>query len=181
MPNTVLKGTGEIAEADTHYIKLVGKTKGKDPVIIEMPCAICTSDPEFAFNDKDDVVATLTFAGLYKEADLARGDRTPPYRIVYPSTVKPGNKEIILGGGAGFYLGTSKEDAQLVGLIRGGATFTDKREIREQRADGDPGPVDGRLQLEESRPELTVNNFEWLTKDKDLWPAMTTTTEEGAL
>ena len=47
-----------------------------------------------------------------------------------------------------------------IGLTRGGSVFTVEREIRPIEADGDRGPVKGRLVIDTETAKLTVNALE---------------------
>jgi hypothetical protein len=47
-----------------------------------------------------------------------------------------------------------------IGLTRGGSSFTVEREIREIEADGDRGPVKGRLVIDREVAKLNVNALE---------------------
>ena len=49
MANTIYTGAGQVSAVDYRYIKWVGKTKGGQPVQIELPEAICRSNPDWAF------------------------------------------------------------------------------------------------------------------------------------
>lgn len=50
-----------------------------------------------------------------------------------------------------------------IGLTRGGSAFIVEREIREIAADGDRGPVQGRIVIDTERAKLTVNALELFT------------------
>lgn len=50
-----------------------------------------------------------------------------------------------------------------MGLTRGGSTFTIEREFREIAADGDFGPVGGRVVIDREVAKLTVNALEMFT------------------
>lgn len=169
--DTKYTGAGVIQSADTKYVKWVGKTKGGQAVTIEMPKAICLSNPDWQFADKDDTVPQLEFTGLYDDTNLASDNRTEPWTITVANGTTAGNGEIVLGTGK-FYVGTSASDATLVGLTRGGGSFVVEREYREINADGDPGPVDGRIVQEGGRPKLTFKALQWLTKVATLYAGM---------
>lgn len=173
MADTKLAGSGVIAAADVHYVKWVGNTKGGKAVTIEMPKAICLSNPDWTIAEKDDIVAELEFTGLYDDATLAAGDRTEPWTITFEDGITAGNSEIILGVGK-FYVGTSSADATCVGLTRGGGQFTVEREYRNINADGDPGAVDGRIVQEGGQPKLKMKALQWATKVQTLYAGMKT-------
>lgn len=68
----------------------------------------------------------------------------------------PGVDNIILGDGV-FKIGTTA-----IALTRGGGSFSIEREYREIEADGDFGPVKGRIRKTKSVAKLTMNTLEIL-------------------
>lgn len=76
----------------------------------------------------------------------------------------------MLGAGV-FYIGSTA-----VALTRGGGQFSVEREFRNINADGDRGPVEGRISMEGSVATLTMNVLTILTKVTDLYSAMKTVT-----
>ena len=54
-----------------------------------------------------------------------------------------------------------------IGLTRGGGNFTVERETRQIEADGDRGPVKGRISLDKSTPKLTMNSLEVINENID--------------
>ena len=66
-----------------------------------------------------------------------------------------------------FYVGSTA-----VALIRGGGQWTVEREYREINADGDRGPVKGRVVMEGSRATLTMNALTMLTRLTDLYTSI---------
>lgn len=62
--------------------------------------------------------------------------------------------DILLGAGKVSIGGTP------IGLTRGGSAFVTEREIREIEADGDKGPVKGRIKIDREVAKLTVNALE---------------------
>ncbi len=50
-----------------------------------------------------------------------------------------------------------------IGLTRGGSAFLVERELREIEADGDKGPVAGRIVIDREVAKLTVNALEMFT------------------
>lgn len=52
-----------------------------------------------------------------------------------------------------------------VGLTRGGGQFVVEKEYRNIEADGDRGPVKGRINQDKSTPKLTVNALEVITEN----------------
>jgi len=174
MANTYT-GAPYVTAEDFRYVKLVGRTKGGKAVQIELEKAFCTSNPDWTFEEKNDTTAQVVFEGAYDDANLAADDRTEPWKLTIDG-VEAGNGEIVIGVGK-FYIGTTKEDAEYVGLTRGGGSFVVEREFREINADGDPGLVAGRIEKEMARPKLTLNALQWLTKVNKLYSCMKATTE----
>jgi len=82
--------------------------------------------------------------------------------------------DIILGDGV-FAIG-----AVDVGLTRGGGTLTIEREYRKIAADGDYGPVEGRIKKIKSVAKLSMNALEILaTNIPKMYPATKVTTVVG--
>lgn len=168
-------GAAQVTDADVRYIKWVGKTKGGQPIQIELPEAFCRSNPDWTFAEKNETTPEVEFEGLYDDEKLAADDRTEPWKLTTPDGMKAGNEEILLGVGK-FYIGTSSADAQPVGLTRGGGSFVVEREIREINADDDPGAVKGRLSKDTGRPKLKLTALQWLTKIPTLYSCIKETT-----
>ena len=65
-----------------------------------------------------------------------------------------------------------------IGLTRGGSSFVVEREFREIGADGDKGPVAGRIVIDREVAKLTVNALEMFTAADMVkyYPAMSNTT-----
>ena len=175
MAATKSTGSGAVAATDYKYIKWVGKTKGGQAVTIALPKAICRSNPDWTFAEKDDTVPEIEFEGVYDDADLATGDRTEPWTIEVAEGATAGNGEILLGVGK-FYVVEESISAACVGLTRGGGSFVVEREYREINADEDPGAVEGRIVQEAGRPKLKLNALQWLTKITELYTGIKTTT-----
>ena len=165
-------GSGSVSAADYKYVKWVGKTKGGQAVTIEMPKAICKSNIDLKFAEKDDTVPEIEFEGVYEDAKLEAGNRTEPWTITFADGVTAGNGEIVLGVGK-VYVGAAEGSATCVGLTRGGGQFTVEREYREINADEDPGAVEGRIVQEAGRPKLKLNALQWLTKISTLYSGVT--------
>lgn len=174
MAGTVYTGAGQVTANDVKYVKWVGRTKGGKALQIEMEKAICRSNPDWKFEEKNDTTAEVEFEGLYTDDKLAAGDRTEPWKLTLPDGVTAGANEIILGVGK-FYIGKSSADAKMVALTRGGGSFVVEREFREINADEDPGAVEGRIVKEMGRPKLKLVALQWLTQIADLYACMETT------
>ena len=175
MANTVYTGAGQVRDSDVRYVKWVGKTKGGKEVSIELEKAICRSNPDWTFAEKDDTTATVEFEGLYTDEALAADDLTEPWKLTTADGITAGAGEIILRTGA-FYIGTSSADAKRVGLTRGGGSFVVERNFRDINADDDPGSVVGRIDKTEGRPKLKFSALQWLTKVSDLYSCIETVT-----
>ena len=168
-------GTAQVTDSDIRYVKWVGKTKGGMTVQIELPEAICRSNPDWSFEEKNETTPEVEFEGLYDDTKLAADDLTEPWKLTLPDGLEAGNGEILLGVGK-FYIGTTAEAAKLVGLTRGGGSFVVEREFRDINADGDPGSVKGRIAKDSGRPKLKLNALQWLTKVPDLYSCIKTVT-----
>ena len=176
MANKVYTGAGQVSESDVRYVKWVGRTKGGQAIQIELEKAICRSNPDWKFEEKNETTPEVEFEGLYTDEALAADNRTEPWKLTVPDGVTAGNGEIVLGVGK-FYIGTTAEDAEPVGLTRGGGSFVVEREYRDIVADEDPGSVEGRVLKDTGRPKLKLTTLQWLTKVPVLYSCMTTTTE----
>lgn len=171
----IYTGTAQVTDADIRYVKWVGKTKGGHAIQIELPEALCRSNPDWAFAEKNETTPEVEFEGLYDDEKLAADDRTEPWKLTLPEGMKAGNEEILLSVGK-FYIGTSAADAQPVGLTRGGGSFVVERELREINADDDPGAVKGRISKDTGRPKLKLTALQWLTKVPTLYSCIKETT-----
>ena len=172
MATTTITGSGAVSAADYKYVKWVGKTKGGDAVQIELPRAICRSNPDWKFEEKNEAVAEIEFEGVYTDDALANDDRTEPWKLTGPGA-STGVKAIQLGVGR-FYVGTTAGDAKAVGLTRGGGSFVVERTYHDIKADEDPGSVEGRIWQDEGRPKLKLSALEWLDKVTTLYSGIKT-------
>lgn len=163
------KGTGVVTDADFKAVKWVGKDKGGNAVTINLPKAINMGNIDWAFAEKDDVVAEIVFTAVYSNTDAASNTTEEPWNIEYAGT-NSGASEILLGTGI-FYV-----DNTAIALTRGGGSFNVEREFREINADGDRGPVEGRIVMESSRATLTLNALTILTNVAKLYTAIEATT-----
>ena len=162
-------GTGEVSASDYKEVKWVGKSKDGKAVTIRMKKAINLGNLDWTFKEKDDVVASLTFEGVYANTDAAASDTTEPWTLAVNGQ-SSGASEIVLGAGV-FYVGGTA-----IALSRGGGQFVVEREFRPINADGDRGTVEGRVVEETAKPKLTMNALTFLTRVADLYPGITTTT-----
>lgn len=166
MPATTITGTGAVASTDFKAVKWMGKTKGGKAVTIQMEKAINLGNIEWTFAEKDDVVPEITFTAVYTNTDAASSSTVEPWTIEIEDGVTAGAAEIMLGVGV-FYVGGTA-----IALTRGGGSFNVEREFREINADGDRGPVEGRIVMEGSRATLTMNVLTVLTRVDDLYAAI---------
>lgn len=162
------KSSGTITAADFKSVEWEGTTKGGKYCKIKMAKAINMGNIDWTFAEKDDTVAQIVFTGVYPEGNYsdASVDKTAPFEIEIEDGLTTGAGEIILGAGV-FSIG-----GVAVGLTRGGGQFTSEREFREIKADGDRGPVEGRVVLDAERPTLTMNALQILTNVANLYPAI---------
>ena len=159
------QGSGAITAADFKACKWIGKTKGGSAVTIEFEKAINMGNINWAFADKDDTVAEIVMTAVYSNTNEMATDTKEPWTIDIAGSEK-GAGEIMLGAGV-FYIGDTA-----VALTRGGGSFTVERTYREIGADGDMGPVEGRINLDRSVATLTMNVLTILSRVADLYPAL---------
>ena len=150
----VLTGTGAVTSGDFKSVKWVGQTKGGNAVTIIIPDAINIGNIEWTFAEKDDVVPSITFTGCYSNTDEASSSTAEPWTIEINGS-DTGASSIVLGAGK-FYVYANSE-YKLMALTRGGGSFNVEREYRQINADGDRGPVKGRIVMEGSTATLTMN------------------------
>ena len=70
---TVYTGAAHVTDDDYRYVKWVGKTKGGKPIQIELQNAICLSNIDWKFEEKNDTTAEVEFEGVYLDENLAKG------------------------------------------------------------------------------------------------------------
>ena len=160
-----ITGNGTIASGDFATVVWTGKTKGGKSCTITLKDAICLSDIDWTFAEKNDTVPSITFTACYTGSEA---DTTEPWDIVLEDGLSSGVDEILLGAGAFTVGGTS------VGLTRGGGSFKVTREYRRINADGDRGAVKTRIVCEGSEATLTLNALQFLTNVASLYPCITT-------
>jgi hypothetical protein len=76
--------------------------------------------------------------------------------------------DIILGDGV-FAIGSTTSSMTNIALTRGGGVFSVEREYRPINADGDYGPVKGRIRLIRSVAKLNMKNLEIVPDDMDVY------------
>ena len=166
MATNTLTGTGAVTSADFRTVKWEGLTKGGNAVTITLENAINMGNIDWTFAEKNDVVPSVTFTSCYTNTDTASSSTAEAWKIEVDGATLPGASEIVLGAGK-FYI-----DGELIALTRGGGQFTVTREYRRINADGDRGPVKGRIVMETSEATLTANVLTMLTKVTDLYTSI---------
>lgn len=161
-----ITGTGAVTSADFKEISWVGLTKGGNAITITIHNAINMGNIDWTFAEKNDVVPSIEFTACYDNTNAASSSTVEPFEIEINGSLTSGADEIILGAGK-FYVGDN-----LVALTRGGGQFVVEREYREINADGDRGPVKGRVHMEGSRPKLTMNVLTMLTSVSELYSSI---------
>ena len=164
-----LTGTGAVTSGDFKSVKWVGQTKGGNAVTIIIPDAINIGNIEWIFAEKDDVVPSITFTGCYSNTDEASSSEAEPWSIEINGS-DTGASSIVLGAGK-FYVYANGE-YKLMALTRGGGSFNVEREYRQINADGDRGPVKGRIVMEGSTATLTMNVLTMLEKADILYTSI---------
>lgn len=149
-----LTGTGAVTSADFRSVKWVGTTKGGNACTIIIPDAINMGNIEWTFAEKDDVVPSITFTGCYDNTNEASSSTDERWSVEINGS-DTGAASILLGAGK-FYVYSGSE-YKLIALTRGGGSFNVEREYRQINADGDRGPVKGRVVMEGSTATLTMN------------------------
>jgi len=163
-------GTGVVASTDFKDVKWVGKTKGGNAVTIKLKDAVNMGNIDWTFAEKDDVVEQIVFTATYSNTDAASATAAEPWEVEVGGSTPTGAAEIMLGAGV-FYIGDTA-----VGLTRGGGSFSVEREYRQINADGDRGPVKGRIVMDGSVATLTMNLLTVLSSFTSLHAGVTTTT-----
>lgn len=156
------RGTGTITAADYKALKWRGKSKDGKAVVITLENAINLGDIDWTFAEKNDTVAQVVFTATYSNTDETASTTTEPWEVEIDGQAS-GAGEIMLGAGI-FSI-----DDNDIALTRGGGSFKVAREFREINADGDRGPVKGRINMEGSRATLTLNTLQILTRLADLY------------
>lgn len=166
MANKTYIGTGVIASTDFKEVKYTGKTKGGKPIVIDIGKAINLGNIDWTFAEKNDVVPEITFTAVYQNTDSQPETKQENWKVTCDDSLTAGASSIVLGVGI-FSIGGVD-----VALTRGGGKFTVEREFREINADGDLGPVEGRIEMEGSRATLTMNMLEFISAMSSVYPAV---------
>lgn len=165
MSATTITGTGTVAVEDYKSISWVGKTRAGIDITIEMTNAINLGDIDWTFADKGDTVSTVTFTACYTGNETTSVE---PWDVTIADGQQSGTDEILLGAGV-FSIGDTA-----IGATRGGGSFKVVRDFRRINADGDRGPVKGRIVCESAEATLTMNVLEFITRITDLYTAVST-------
>lgn len=163
MANKTIKGTGAVSSADFKSVKWVGKTKDGNAVTVKLKDAINMGNIDWTFAEKNETVAQIVFTACYDNTDEMATSTEEPWEIEIDDEQASGAPEIILGVGI-FYVGETA-----IALTRGGGSFNVARTFRNINADGDRGPVKGRVTIDDSTATLTLNTLQILTRMSDLY------------
>ena len=144
-------GTGQVVDADFLEVKWVGESKGGNAVEIKIKNAINMGNIEWTYAEKNDIVPNIEFTSCYNNTNEASSSTEETWEVYVNGSISQAADGIILGAGK-LYV-----DNTLIALSRGGGTFTVEREYRNINADGDRGPVKGRVRMEGSVAKLSMN------------------------
>lgn len=165
--NTITGNGGIIAETDYHVATWTGKTKSGVPCKITIDNAMNRGNLDWTLAEKNEVVPAIELTAHYENSDTQADEKTTcPWRVELDGEVVSGSGEILLG------LGVFAIDDVDVALCRGGGKFLVEREFRDIVADGDKGPVKGRVSLDKEVAKLSMNALTMLTNIKKMYPAL---------
>lgn len=157
-----IKGTGAVTSADFKEVKWVGTTKAGSACTIKILNAMNMGNIEWQYAEKNDVVPNIEFTACYDNTDEASTSTEETWEVEVDGTLT-GAAQILLGAGR-LYV-----DNNLIALSRGGGQFTVEREFRNINADGDRGPVKGRVVMEGSVAKLSMNVLTMLGNMQNLY------------
>ena len=157
-----ITGTGAVTSADFKEVKWVGTTKGGNAITIKILNAINMGNIEWQYAEKNDVVPNIEFTSCYDNTDEASTSTAETWEVEVDGTLT-GAAQILLGAGR-LYV-----DNNLIALSRGGGQFTVEREFRNINADGDRGPVKGRIVCEGATAKLSMNVLTMLGNVQNLY------------
>lgn len=169
MSSTKYKGTGAVALTDFKTVVFEGLTKDGKAVKITLNDAINMGDIDWAFAEKGETVASVTFTGCYENKDEMSDSTDEPWTIEFEAGTNASDC-IMLGAGKVTIGGVE------VALTRGGSSFNTNRTYRDINADGDRGSVKGRVTMDEARPTLTLNALTILNCFAKLYSSVEVTT-----
>lgn len=159
------KGNFTIADSDYHEVVYTGRTKSGAAIKITLKNAINLENIELAFQEKNDMVPSVTWQSCYDNTDTMEVPDFENWELECSDTTATGADAIVVGAGV------VSIDGEQAMLTRGGGTFTLEREYRQQNADGDKGPVKGRIVIDGSTAKLTLNMLTFLDKFDTIFPA----------
>lgn len=157
-----ITGTGAVTSADFKEVKWVGTTKGGNACTITISDAMNMGNIEWQYAEKNDVVPNIEFTSCYDNTDEASTSTAETWSVEIDGTLS-GAAQILLGAGK-LYV-----DNNLIALSRGGGQFTVEREFRNINADGDRGPVKGRIVCEGATAKLSMNVLTMLGNVQNLY------------
>ena len=121
------------------------------PINFKIKNAINMGNIEWTYAEKNDIVPNIEFTSCYNNTNEASSSTEETWEVTVNGSISQAADGIILGAGK-LYV-----DNTLIALSRGGGTFTVEREYRNINADGDRGPVKGRVRMEGSVAKLSMN------------------------
>ena len=164
-----ITGTGKVVDADFHNVSWVGVTKAGKAVTIKITNAVNLGNIEWTYAEKNDIVPSVTFTSCYTNTNEAASSTDETWEISFEGDSLPSGADSIILGAGKLYIGE-----HLVALTRGGGSFNVNREYRRINADGDRGAVKGRVVMEGSEAELTMNVLTILERVDELYTSIET-------
>lgn len=165
-----ITGTGVVASTDYHKVEWKGLRKDGEAITIKLDKAINMGNIDLAFAEKGETVAQVVYTAVYANTDSMSTETKEPWEIETSDSTSASG-EIILGAGI-FYI-----DDVAVALTRGGGSFNVARTFRPINADGDRGPVEGRIAIDDSTATLTLNTLQILSIAGKLYAGVNVATE----
>lgn len=159
-------GTGKVLDADFREVKWVGETKGGNALTITITNAINMGNIEWTYAEKNDIVPNIEFTSCYTNTNEASSSTDETWEVYVNGSIANAADGIVLGAGK-LYV-----DNNLIALSRGGGSFTVEREYRQINADGDRGPVKGRVVMEGSVAKLSMNVLTMLDNIQKLYTSV---------
>ena len=159
-------GTGQVVDADFREVKWVGESKGGNAVEIKIKNAINMGNIEWTYAEKNDIVPNIEFTSCYDNTNEASSSTDETWELYMNGVISQAADGIILGAGK-LYV-----DNTLIALSRGGGSFNVEREYRQINADGDRGPVKGRVRMEGSVAKLSMNVLTMLDSIQKLYTSI---------
>lgn len=163
------KGTGAVVSTDFKSIEWTGKTQAGNAVKITFEKAINLGNIDWTFADKDEVVPEIVFTAVYSNTNGNSADTTEPWEVDFGTLETNASGNIILDSGV------LSVGGNVIALSRGGGSFKVERTFKEIEADGDRGPVEGRIRMTGSRATLTMKVLTIVNSFADVYPAVAVT------